>query len=145
MSTEEVLGLVFGIFAFIGLLIVLVLGWFRKRVAAATTALQEDMERSGERVERGPVGASYRGATAGFPKVAGAGAIALTERRLLFRRLTGDTLEIARKDMAAVREDIWFLRAYRGAHLHLIVQLHNGAEVGFIVPEHEAWKAALSR
>lgn len=113
--------------------------WIRRRSAAALAALREEIAASGERIVRGPEPALYRGASDVYSRVNGNGIILLTDRRLIFRKMTGGRVEVPVDEINAVREDKWFLSGYRSGRLHLILGTRQGAEVGFLVRDHAAW------
>jgi hypothetical protein len=69
--------------------------------------------------------------------------IVLTDRHLRFRKLTGGRVEVPLDRVVGVREDKWFRGAYRSGRPNLILQLRDGAEVGFMVADHAGWMAAL--
>jgi hypothetical protein len=107
------------------------IGWLRRRAEAADKQLSTDLE--GEVVVLPPERGSYRGATApGFPKLKNTGSIALTRRRLVFRTLTGKTVEVPVASIAGVREATVFKGSVVGGQTHLIVATTTG-EVGFYV------------
>jgi hypothetical protein len=142
MSPLEIVLLVLGILGAQAILWVLVLLWLKRKAASAAIAVHDQLARSGEHIERAPESAVYRGASSRFSKVKGNGVIALTDRRLVFRKLFGSEIEVARGEIVALREDKWFLRAYCG-RTHLILKLADDTEIGFIVRDHAAWMAAL--
>ena len=102
----------------------------------------DELGGSGERIVRAPESAVYRGASSRFSKVKGNGVITLTDRRLIFRKLFGSEIEVARGEIVALREDKWFLRSYCG-RMHLILELVDGTEIGFIVRNQAGWMATL--
>lgn len=114
----------------------------RRKTQRLQADLQAEFAASGERVRLGPTPALYRGATArsGYK---GNGVAALTDRRLVIRKLVGAGIEIPAADIVGVREDKWFLRAYTGSKQHVIVKTKGDAEVGLIVGDHAAWMTAL--
>ncbi len=118
-------------------------GWLRRRAEAAGMQLSTDLE--GEDVVLPPEQGSYRGATApGFPKVKNTGLIALTRRRLVFRTLTGKTIEVPVASITGVREAGVFKGSVVGGQTHLIVVTTTG-EIGFFVfSGNGQWLAALT-
>ncbi len=121
-----------------------IVGWLRRRSRALIVTVQEELSGAGENVLRGPEAASYRGASGGHPKVKGNGVIALSDKRLVFRFLVGGRpIDVATAEITGIRYDKWFVGAYRGGQLHLIVELADGKELGFFVDDEDAWKTAL--
>ena len=118
-------------------------GWLRRRSAAA--AEQVAAELAGEGVLLGPEKGSYRGATApGYPTVKNTGVIALTRRRLVFRTLTGKSIEVPVDAITGVREATVFKGSVVGGQQHLVVTTAAG-EIGFYVFSGiGAWVAALN-
>jgi hypothetical protein len=117
--------------------------WFRRRTRKWKASLQSEIASSGETLVLGPERGLYGGASFGYPQVRGNGVMVLTDKRLLFRKLTGGIIEIALSDVAGMREDKVFLSSVRAGRIYLILQLKDRAEVGFIVHDHPAWMAAL--
>ena len=54
---------------------------------------------------------------------------ALTEKRLIIRRLIGKPFDIPVSEFASVREDKWFLSSYRSGRLYVIIKLKDGIEL----------------
>jgi hypothetical protein len=117
--------------------------WARGRRTKLEASLNEEVLVAGETVRRGPEGALYRGATRGYSQVNGNGVILLTDRHLRFRKLTGGRVEVPLDRVVGVRAAKTFRRAYRSGRPHLILQLRDGAEVGFIVRDTPSWLSAL--
>ena len=107
------------------------IGWLRRRAEAASGQLSAELE--GETLVLPPEKGSYRGSTAaGFPRVKNTGLIALTRRRLVFRTLTGKTIEVPLASITGVRSATVFNGSVVGGQTHLIVATATG-EVGFYV------------
>jgi hypothetical protein len=142
MSPLEIVLLVLGILGAQAILWVLILLLLKRKTESETISMRDRLAGTGEALVRDPESALYRGASSRFSKVKGNGIIALTDRRLIFRKLFGSEIEVARAEIVGLREDKWFLRAYCG-RMHLILQLVDGTEIGFTVRDHAAWRAAL--
>jgi hypothetical protein len=67
------------------------------------------------------------------------GVIALTDRRLIFRRPLGKDIEIPLSGISEVSENKWFKGNYRGGKLFLILKLADDSEVAFMVNDHNHW------
>ncbi len=130
-TTVFVVVLVFAILLVLALIAVPLVRWLRRRGAAVVDEIGAEL--AGETVLRGPEQGSYRGATAdGYPTVKNAGVIALTRRRLVFRTLTGKTIEVPLEAITGVREATVFKGSLVGGQTHLIVVTAAG-EIGFYV------------
>lgn len=92
----------------------------------------------------GPENGIYRGSTGSYPKVAGNGKIALTERRILFRKTVGKGIDVPLSDVTGVRTDKTFNRSRVGGKVHLVVNTHHG-EVAYFVGDLDAWVRAISQ
>ena len=144
MTPGQVVLLVLGILAFNVALWIPIVLWLRSRTRAIIAALTHDFDVSGERTLVAPESALCGGATGPHPRARGNAVVALTDRRLVVRRLAGDAFEIARADITAVREAKSFLGRSRGTPF-VVVTSRDGSEVGLLVREHRAWLAALGR
>jgi hypothetical protein len=144
MTTEQVVLLVvvaIGVVVLINLAI-----WIpvRRRLRAQPAQLSAELASAGEHIVLGPEAGIYRGGTASsYPKTGGNGTIALTDRRLAFRRALGGPIDIPISQVGAVRKDRWFRSGARMGQVHVIVGLRSGGEVGFYVRDADAWLAAL--
>jgi hypothetical protein len=103
--------------------------------------LTAELTAAGENIVRGPERVAYSGST--HSRVRGISIIALTDRRLVIRKAIGKPVEVATKDIVSVRTDKWFLSARSGRRTHVIVKTTDGAELGFIALDPEAWLQAL--
>jgi hypothetical protein len=143
-SPSFIVLLVLGILALQVMIWVPLLMVLKRKTQRMLADLQAELAASGEQVRLAPQPSLYRGATAksGYPFAKGNGVAALTDRRLVIRKLVGAGVEIPTSDIIGVREDKWFQRAYVGK-LHVIVKTKGDAEVGLIVGDHAAWMTAL--
>ena len=106
------------------------------RVRAAT---------SGERIVLGPEPAVYRGGTGPYSRVKGNGTMILTDRRLVFRKLTGGVVEVPRSMVTGVSQAKGFNGSRVGGMTHLVVATADPAEVGFFIDDPGSWERALAR
>lgn len=145
MSPLSTVLLIAGILAAHAAVLIPLVRWARRKMRETEAGLRRELESTGERVLLAPAPAVYRGASSGspYPKAKGNGVAALTERRLVIRRLVGKGIEIPVSGIVGVREDVWFRRAYAGGQPHVIVKTSTGAEVGLFVDQHAAWMQAL--
>ena len=147
MTPTQIVLLVVGILA-LQLLFWIPFGiWMNRKSKRLRAALQDEIAASGERAIRGPESALYCGATSVYPMVKGNGVAALTDRRLIFRKLIGAGVEVPLDRVVGVREDKWFLSGYRNGRMHLILRTRDGAEagaeVGFMFADHPGWMTTV--
>ncbi|MCA9626699.1 MAG: hypothetical protein KC766_03490 [Myxococcales bacterium] len=118
-----------------------ILYWMRKRSREEAEALGRELEAKGETLVLGPEPALYRGSNAGHGKVRGNALIALTNKRLLVRRLVGEPIEVRVGEIAGVRETKWFLGGMKGGRMHLVFRLPGGGELGVMLDKqkHAEW------
>lgn len=115
----------------------------RARAGSLAEDLKTQVTSSGETLVLGPVSGIYRGASApGFSRVKGNAAIALSDVRLVMRKVTGPLIEIPRSSIASVRQDKVFRGSVVAGQSHVIVGVPGG-EVGFFVPDPDTWEDAL--
>jgi hypothetical protein len=130
-TTLFVVLLVVGILAVLVLIWIPILIWLRRRSHVVADQLTREI--AGETVVRAPEKGSYRGATAaGYPAVKNTGLIALTKRRLVFRTLTGKSIDVPVESITGVRESTVFKGSVVGGQKHLVIETTAG-EVGFYV------------
>ena len=98
---------------------------------------------SGERFIAGLERAVYRGGTGPYSAVKGNGTIILTDRRLVFRRLSGGLVEVPAQMIGGIRQSKTFRGSRVGGATHLVVATTDSAEVGFFVKDIAAWERAL--
>jgi hypothetical protein len=140
---EFVALLLLGIAGVQALVWVPIIVWWRRRARAASARLAAAIE--SETVIRPTEKGIYRGSTApDYPAVNNNGAIALTDRRLIFVTVTGRIIDIPRTEIIGVREAKVFKTSVRGGRSHLIVQIPSG-EIGFYVSSNIDWIHALRR
>ena len=143
MTATQVLYLIIALFVVEAAMFVFALRWAKRRMQERTQALVDDMGQSGEKLVLGPESALYRGGTGDFSRVKGSGVIALTPKRLVFRKLVGGEVEVPLNEIASVSENKWFLAAYHNGRQHLILELTDGTKVGFMVKDHQRWMEAV--
>lgn len=118
-----------------------IIRWFRRKSGEAKANLEVEIEAEG--VIRPPERANYRGATGqGYPVVKNNGVLSLTRSRLVFRSVTGKSIDIPVDAITGVRESKVFKGSLVGGHTHLIICTRAG-EVGFYVSDNDAWTTAI--
>lgn len=143
MGAMDVVLMVLGILAVVALVFALVWIPISRRLRVIAGEMERELAASGERVVVAPEQANYRGATSGYGRVKGNGIAALTDRRLVFRKIVGDPVEIPVDQIAGVHIEKWFLRAYSSGRPVVVLSTRSGVEVGFIFDDAEAWAARL--
>jgi len=118
----------------------LILWRFRRQVAA----LQDTLNRSGESIVIPPGIGLYQRSIRGIVSLKTQGVIALTDRRLVFRKPIGGDIEIPLSQVAEVSENKWFKGNYRGGRKFLILKLADGAEVAFMVRRRRRWSLEIA-
>ena len=122
--------------------ILLVRSW-RTRTNRFLAEFRARADAIGERLIAGPEGAVYRGGTRPYSAVKGNGTIILTDRRLVFRKLTGGMVEVPAPIIVGARQSRTFRGSRVGGATHLVVTTADGAEVGFFVKDINEWERAL--
>lgn len=143
MSPLSVALLVVGILA--GTAAALFLVWIpvSARMRKLVATLGPELAAEGEPAVRGPETGGFQGASGQYGRVKGAGVIAMTDKRLVFRGVFGKRIDLDLTELTAVREDKWFLRSYKGGRPYLIIKTKAGVELGFFVKDHAGWMVAL--
>ena len=108
------------------------------------TTFAEEARLTGEKVIKAPESAIYSGGTKPHSSVKGNGRIALTDRRLVFRKLTGPIEEVLVASITGTRQAAWFRGERRGRRVHFVVEMVDAAEIGFLVRDADAWERAVS-
>jgi hypothetical protein len=147
VTPVAVLALALGLLLLVGIVITTVLLPALRRMADGADAwsaeFAADAATAGETIVAGPEPASYRGGTGGHSRVKGNGTIVLTDRRLVFRKLTGEVTDVERSTVTGTREEQAFLGARVGGQTCLVVETDEPAEVGFFVTDLAAWRDHL--
>jgi hypothetical protein len=105
--------------------------------------LNRVLARSDEKLVIGPETGHYTAMIRGIIATQSYGVIALTDRRLIFRKPIGRDIEIPLSQIAEVSENKWWAGNYRNGRLFLIVKLADGRETAFQVKNHERWMREL--
>jgi hypothetical protein len=114
------------------------------RTSDWVTTFGEETRLTGERIIKEPESAIYCGGTKPHSSVKGNGRIALTDRRLVFRKLTGPIEEVLIASITGTRQAPWFRGERRGGRTHFVVELVDAGEIGFFVSDIEAWERAVT-
>jgi hypothetical protein len=124
-------------------LILLIRSW-RTRASQFLEEFRVGAAASGEQLIAGPESAVYRGGTGPYSAVKGNGTIIFTDRRLVFRKLSGGLVEVPAPMIGGTRQSKSFRGARVGGQTHLVVTTTDAAEVGFFVKDITAWERALA-
>ena len=116
---------------------------WRRRAAASMQDLDAQVRSSGETIVAGPERAVYRGGTGSDSRVKGNGALILTDRRLVFRKVSGGVVEVPRSRITGVSRSHGFRQWSAAAQTHLVVSTTDPAEVAFLVNNPDPWELAL--
>lgn len=127
------------------LLIALIQGLIWFLVLRALRRLVERLrdELRGKRIVCGPERLAYDGGTGGhYPRVRGLVAAAITDDRLLIRRILGKGFDVPIRDITRVRQQESWNGRRRVGKLYVTVQTERG-EFGVVPRDPSAWTAAL--
>ena len=138
-----VLVLVFGIALVNAIVWVPILLWLKKKRSATHAALNAELAASGEVLVRSPEPGLYRGGTGGYSGISGNATLLLTNRRLIVVKVTGGRVDVARDHITGVRLAKVFRGSVKAGRMHVVVSTSDGAEIGFIAGDPEAWATAL--
>lgn len=121
----------------------LLLLW-RKRSRAFLEDFRARAASTGERFVAGPERAVYRGGSSPYSAIKGNGTMILTDRRLVFRKLTGGMVEVPASRITGTRRAKGFRGSRVGGATHLVVATTDPAEVAFFVKDLAAWEQAVA-
>jgi len=139
MDTTTTLWLVLGILSLQAIVWVPILALIR----AERNRIPEEVRRSGETLVLGPERADYQGWTHRFGIARTMGTLALTDRRLLFKRPFGRDISILLSETTGVSGAVAFAKYRHDFHRYLVLSLRDGTEVVFLVRDREKWLEAL--
>lgn len=142
MSTSEIVALVAAILVVTALVEVAFIRWLRRLLARNKARMAADLSMAP--AIRGPERAAYRGSIGGYSKVSATGLIALTQRTLVFRKVTGGNVDVPLAEISGVRLAKQFNRRRLGGPLLLVVQTLSG-EVVYQVSDPDGWRQAIAR
>jgi hypothetical protein len=144
MTPVQVVLLVFGILVLVAGVQAAIWIPILRKLRRMPGELSAELTHSGERVVLGPDRAVYRGSDdRNYSIVKGNGVVALTDKRIVFRKAIGKPLEVPISAIEGIRESPTFLRSWANGRQHLILKLRSGGEVGFFVPSNREWIGAL--
>ena len=148
MTALAIVALVLGLLLVVGVVLAVVLVPMVRRGRAGSdefvAALLAEAAATGEEVVAGPEPTNYRGRTGSHSSVKGNGTLVLTDRRLVFRKLTGGVEEVARSAIVGTRDERTFLGSRVGGQTCLVISTTEPAELGFFVRDLPAWHRHLA-
>lgn len=109
------------------------------RLHRQTRQIVEEARRLGEDLVIPPVKASYQGWTKRFGFAKTIGRIALTNHRIIFKRLLGSDIIIPLEEIAEVSDTVHLGRLRHTFRNYLSMQLRDGTEVVFVVNDQARW------
>jgi len=127
----------------LGAVLVLVLPRMKRGSDQFLADLEAECARTGEVIVAGPEAANYQGGTGAHSAVKGNGNLILTDRRLIFRKLSGGVVEVPTDRIRGTREEKTFLGSRVGGQVFLVVDTNEPAEIGFFVTDRAAWRDLL--
>ncbi len=131
--------------AFLGILVICVSAgaffWMRRKLTQISKELLVLAKQSGELIQIQPQSAIFRGADRDFGNVKGNGVILLTDKRILFKKLTGQEMFLERGHITRVASDDNFKgeTSLAAGGRHLIVTTKDGNRIGFLVKHVDNW------
>jgi hypothetical protein len=146
--TQTVL-LVVGIVAAVGAIQAAIWIPLLARLRRIPGELSAELQAAGEPPVHGPRRANFEGSTASIGGLAGgSGALALTRKRFVFRRVFGAPVEVPLDQVSGIHADkVRRVRGYRrsAGWRYLTLDIQSGGQVAFSVPagDESAWIAAF--
>ena len=127
-----------------GVLAVLLLVFALLAAAMRRTAQQfgQELVMRGEPPILGPEPAHFAPGE-GFGVVRTDGALALTERQLVFRKVLGGEVELPLADIARLGETNAYRGHWRAGWQYIVVSLQDGREAAFVTRNNARWLAEL--
>lgn len=104
--------------------------WMVRRVEALKEEIASSVG-SRERMVVPPVRADFSGGSRRFGRIRGSGIFALTDRRIIFRKLIGAPVEIALDEIESVTQARFYRGTWKAGLHNVIVRLRDGDEAGF--------------
>lgn len=146
MNASQIILLVVGIFVVQALVWFLMSRWLLKKTEALKNKLIEQYRKANIPFIIEPQSALYRGADARFGNVKGNGVICLTEKALLFEKITGQRIEIDRAEIteAQVEKSFKGKTSLATGGRHLVIKTKDGNRVGFLLKDAEEWAQKIN-
>lgn len=132
----ELTGAILGIQAIVWVLI------FR-RIRGQSRRLEEEARRMGETLVLGPERANYQGWVKRYGYSKTMGTLALTDRRLVFRRPIGRDISIPLSDVLSVSDTATLWKMRHTTRNYFALTLLDGTEVVFLIRNQDLWLDAL--
>lgn len=122
----------------------IVLSLLRRRQRAMLEGLTRKLAAEEGTLIIKPQGASFQGSTGRFGVVKNNGVMFLSEQRIGFHPLVGsNVLAIQREELASVSIENSFKGKWVAGARFLVIHLHDGVQVGFIVKDPDIWQREI--
>ncbi|MBI5584578.1 MAG: hypothetical protein HY892_12225 [Deltaproteobacteria bacterium] len=146
MNAPQIILLIAGIFVIQALLWFILSRWLKVKTEALRSKMVEQYGRSKEKIIIEPKSALYRGADARFGNVKGNGVIGLTEKGLVFEKITGQRIEIDRAEIekATVEKSFKGKTSFATGGKHLVIKTKDGNRIGFLIKDAEEWAQKIN-
>ncbi|MCU0580048.1 MAG: hypothetical protein MUF69_10985 [Desulfobacterota bacterium] len=141
MNAPQIILLIVAIFVVQAGIWFLMSRWLSKKTGALKNKLIEQYRQANTKFIIEPQSALYRGADVRFGNVKGNGVICLTEKALLFEKITGQKIEIPRAEItgADVEKSFKGQTSLATGGRHLVVKTKEGNRIGFLLKNAEEW------
>lgn len=135
--------IIVGVFIFVIVLISFLNTMLKINAFKKANSIITDIAMKGEKIIISPEWGSFRGATKRFGRVKCDGLIVLTDKKIIFEKLTGGSINLNLNEVSSVDEEKTFLGEIRAGFSHLVIQLNDTTRIGFYVKDMQKWKDAL--
>lgn len=145
MNTSQIILLIVGILVINALIWFAIIYWMKRRIEAIKSRMREEYSSENGKLIIEPKSAIYRGAEMWFGNIKGNGVVCLTEKGLIFNKITGQKIEIKRAEIkeAIVEESFKGKPSFATGGKHLIIKTTDGNRVGFLLQDAEAWSEKI--
>ena len=107
-------------------------------------SLRKEITQAGETLIAGPEIAFHQGSIGGIISMKMYGVLAMTDRRVIFRKPLGTDITIPLSSVAGLAESKVYRGNYRGGKVFLILTCTDGSQFAFIVKAHASWHSELA-
>lgn len=145
MNATQIIYLVCGILLIQALVWIIVFRWIKGKVVALKDEMAKAHGASNGKILIGPESALYRGADRRFGNIKGNGVICLTADKILFKKLTGQNIDIDRADIVGATVETWFKgkTSFATGAKHLVIKTRDGNRIGFLIKDAPKWARAV--
>lgn len=141
MNALQIVYLVCGILLIQAVVWAFISRWIRGKTAKIKGNMEKAHLASEGKIILGPQVAVYRGADRHFGNIKGNGVICLTADKLLFKKLTGQNIDIDRADIVGATVESTFKgkTSFATGGKHLVIGTRNGNRIGFLIKDAPVW------